>query len=104
MELGTDFVYSSARETETERVLTTYYPFLMLIICLSLISFIPQMKLWITALVLTLGCLIPSFAEEDSEPKVLASKNILNHYLVEGKDLTVEYRIYNVGSRYVKKN
>ncbi|CAG2190019.1 SSR2 [Mytilus edulis] len=28
----------------------------------------------------------------------LASKNILNQYLVEGRDLTVEYKIFNIGA------
>ncbi|KAL8577186.1 SWI/SNF and RSC complex subunit Ssr2 [Nucella lapillus] len=55
------------------------------------------MKLWIVALLLAFACYIPSGAEEESEARLLVSKNILNLYLVEEKDLTVEYRIYNVG-------
>ncbi len=39
-----------------------------------------------------------SCGEEDSA-RLLASKNVLNQLLVEGKDLTVEYVIYNVGGR-----
>lgn len=37
--------------------------------------------------------------EEDSATSavILASKNVLNRYLVEGKDLTVQYSLYNVG-------
>ena len=38
---------------------------------------------------------------EEERARLLASKNILNQLLVEGKDLTVEYDIYNVGGRSV---
>ncbi|XP_074651510.1 translocon-associated protein subunit beta-like [Tubulanus polymorphus] len=34
---------------------------------------------------------------DDSTARLLASKNVLNPYIVEGKELTVEYSIYNVG-------
>jgi len=37
-------------------------------------------------------------AEGDSSARLLISKNILNQYVVEGKELTVHYNIYNVGS------
>jgi translocon-associated protein subunit beta len=57
------------------------------------------MKLWVAALLLGFASYIPTFAEEDTEARLLVSKNILNMYLVEGKDLTVEYRIFNVGGR-----
>ena len=30
-------------------------------------------------------------------PHVLVSKVILNEYTVEGKDLTIEYSLYNIG-------
>lgn len=63
--------------------------------------FLFQMKLWVAALLLAFACYIPSGAEEESEARLLVSKNILNLYLVEGKDLTVEYRIFNVGGRSV---
>ena len=36
---------------------------------------------------------------DEESARLLASKNILNQLLVEGKDLTVEYVIYNVGGR-----
>ena len=38
------------------------------------------------------------YGDEESA-RLLASKNILNQLLVEGKDLTVEYVIYNIGGR-----
>lgn len=56
-----------------------------------------QMKL-ITSVLALLGlvCLVNS---QDDNARILVSKNILNQYLVEGKDLTVQYDIYNVGAR-----
>lgn len=38
-----------------------------------------------------------SHAEEGA--RLLASKSLLNRYAVEGRDLTLQYNIYNVGSR-----
>jgi len=35
---------------------------------------------------------------EGENARLLASKNLLNVYLVEGKDLTVQYDIYNIGA------
>lgn len=32
--------------------------------------------------------------------RLLASKSLLNRYAVEGRDLTLQYNIYNVGTRY----
>jgi len=40
-----------------------------------------------------------AIGDEDGEARLLASKNILNQYLVEQKDLTVEYKIFNIGGR-----
>ncbi|KAJ8304050.1 hypothetical protein KUTeg_017633 [Tegillarca granosa] len=53
------------------------------------------MKLIIAAILLSFACY--NQAEEENVARLLASKNILNQYLVEGKDLTVEYKIYNIG-------
>lgn len=40
------------------------------------------------------------FCHDDESAHLLASKTVLNNLLVEEKDLTVQYNIYNVGSRY----
>ena len=44
-----------------------------------------------------LALLAVSRAEEGA--RLLASKSLLNRYAVEGRDLTLQYNIYNVGSR-----
>ena len=54
-----------------------------------------QMK---AALFIALACLVALSGAQDGA-KLLASKTILNQWLVEGKDMTVLYTIYNVGSR-----
>lgn len=51
------------------------------------------------AFLLGLVCFVVSAGNENA--RLLASKTILNNFLVEGKDLTVEYDIYNVGGRLV---
>jgi len=50
--------------------------------------------------VITLVLLCTVWADNENA-RLLASKNILNQYMVENKDLTIEYEIYNVGGRYV---
>ena len=54
------------------------------------------MRVLLSILVLTLVC--TAIGEYDNA-RLLASKNILNQYLVENKDLTIHYEIYNVGGR-----
>ncbi|XP_052101789.1 translocon-associated protein subunit beta-like [Mytilus californianus] len=54
------------------------------------------MKLWVAAILLSFTCY--TFGDEENSARLLASKNILNQYLVEGRDLTVEYKIYNIGA------
>jgi len=56
------------------------------------------MKLFIATL-LSISCFLSAYGEEESDARLLATKNILNQYLVEGKDLTVDYKIFNVGSK-----
>ena len=44
-------------------------------------------------------CLSLSLADDDSA-RLLASKHVLNMMLVQEKDITIEYEIFNVGGRY----
>ena len=56
-----------------------------------------QMRsLWI--LVTAALCLSLSLADDDSA-RLLASKHVLNMMLVQEKDITIEYEIFNVGGR-----
>lgn len=48
--------------------------------------------------VLALLALIGLGSAEDGA-RLLASKSLLNRYAVEGRDLTLQYNIYNVGTR-----
>jgi len=52
------------------------------------------MKSILGAFVLVLVCTVWA---DNENARLLASKNILNQFMVESKDLTIEYEIYNVG-------
>nr|CAG5957189.1 unnamed protein product [Menidia menidia]CAG5958716.1 unnamed protein product [Menidia menidia] len=64
---------------------------------LSLCVIVPflQMAMMLRACVL-LAVLVLGSGEEGA--RLLASKSLLNRYAVEGRDLTLQYNIYNVGS------
>lgn len=55
------------------------------------------MKVLSTVLLLFLASFNGYLADDEGQARLLASKNILNQYLVEEKDLTVEYKIFNIG-------
>lgn len=50
---------------------------------------------WLLGVII--GTLVCISVADNENARLLASKNILNQYMVENKDLTVEYQIYNVG-------
>jgi translocon-associated protein subunit beta len=53
----------------------------------------------LTSLLVLLVLLCGCCATDSSESAhLLVSKRVLNEYVVEGRDLTVSYAIYNVGS------
>lgn len=54
--------------------------------------------------VLSLSSILLVVSEEEVSANLLVSKVILNKYLVQDKDLTVEYNIYNVGDGCVRFN
>lgn len=54
------------------------------------------MKTILAVALLSLFCV--AFGSENENARLLASKTILNQFLVEEKDLTIQYDIYNVGA------
>jgi len=62
------------------------------------------MKVFTVLAVLLVAGFHGNLADDEGEARLLASKNILNQYLVEDKDLTVEYKIFNIGGRYTTVN
>lgn len=49
------------------------------------------MQLLLVVLTISFAC---------ATPHLLVTKIILNEYVVEGKDLTIQYSLYNIGSRW----
>ncbi|NWU94385.1 SSRB protein, partial [Upupa epops] len=49
-------------------------------------------------LLLVAALTLLSVAHGEEGARLLASKSLLNRYAVEGKDLTLQYNLYNVGS------
>jgi len=55
------------------------------------------MKLLFICLVLC-GAACVTLGAENENARLLASKNLLNQYLVQDKDLTLQYDVYNIGA------
>ena len=49
------------------------------------------------SLLLCISCVV---SQDEESARLLVSKHVLNQMLVEGKDVTVEYKLFNVGERY----
>lgn len=49
------------------------------------------------SLVIVVACALLAVAASDETARLLVSKNVLNNYLAEGKDLAVTYGVYNIG-------
>merc|ERR1711976_172987 len=56
---------------------------------------VAKMNKLVAAVILGLVCFVSS--SDDESARLLAAKSILNEMLVEGKDLSVQYTIFNVG-------
>ena len=51
-----------------------------------------SLQLLVALLAVSLAC---------ASPHLLITKSLLNEHVVEGKDLTVQYSLYNIGTRLV---
>ena len=56
--------------------------------------------LLISAFCLALNVLVLAEEEAVTAARLLIEKQILNKYLVENRDIVVNYNIFNVGQRY----
>lgn len=56
-----------------------------------------QPKLTLLLAVLTIGCLAEEKVGDVQGARLLVSKQILNRYLVQGKDIEVRYLLHNIG-------
>ena len=50
-------------------------------------------------LVLFLSLFVAFTSADDSQARLLASKNVENKFIVENKDLVIKYSIFNIGPR-----
>ena len=56
------------------------------------------LALCLSAVVLSTGVV----ADGDTSGRLLVAKSLLNEHIVEGKDVTVHYELFNVGTGYVQ--
>merc|ERR1712018_697682 len=63
--------------------------------CRRCFRVLKKMKVLVLSVFLAFFCTLCTADEENA--RLLASKSVLNKILVEGKDITVEYDIFNVG-------
>ena len=68
--------------------------------CLSYHFRAKQMALKVIFVSVLLAFVVGVFSEDDEVARLLVKKSVLNNVLVENKELTVEYTIYNVGSGF----
>ena len=60
------------------------------------------LKLYFFATFVLLNSLILVTSDDVNSPaRLLVEKRVLNKYLVENKDIIINYNIYNIGGRFV---